>query len=101
MIKDLIKVKDKVEYLLIKYPTTRDSDKELFLAYFVVFCGLKESLDGEYSSFRKWFLEKTPELESIRRCRQKHQEKTEHLRGKSYKHRNVEKEGVIEWVRKN
>ena len=100
MLKDLIKVKDRVEHILIKYPSTRDSDKELFLAYSCLFCNLKDSLDGNYATYKKWFLEKMPEIESIRRCRQKHQENNPTLRGKKYKHRKVEADLVKDWTKK-
>ena len=44
MIKDLITIKDKVNYLLEKYPETRDSDKLLWLGYLVVYCNLKKQI---------------------------------------------------------
>jgi hypothetical protein len=40
MITDLIKVQDRVEYILSLYPETRDSDKLLWLAYNSLFNGL-------------------------------------------------------------
>lgn len=97
MVKDLVLVKDKVKNLLIKYPSVRDCDKLLFLAYSKTYCGLDSSLDGSYKSFKEWYLEKMPAFESLTRARRKIQEKNKELRGKKRKYRMDEQQSVIEW----
>lgn len=44
MIKDLTKAKERVGHLLKEYPTSRDSDKVLWLAYLVMFHDLRNKL---------------------------------------------------------
>jgi len=76
MINDLIKQKERVEFVLEKYPSTRDSDKLLWLAYLVIFHDLKNVLGEEhYELLKSVVMDKTcPTMESIRRLRQKFQE---------------------------
>lgn len=83
MIEDLVKVQDKVKYLLEKYPETRDSDKVLWLAYNCVFNYLKETIEtGNYSAFKNWLCRKdTPVFESLSRARRKVQEEHPRLSG--------------------
>lgn len=76
MINDLKKAKDRVQFLLSKYPATRDCDKTLWLAYLVCYHDLKNQLEKDgYESFKKLLLSgDTCTMESIRRIRQKFQE---------------------------
>lgn len=53
MIKDLVKAKDRVEHILKEYPTSRDSDKVLWLAYLVMFHDLRKILGPTaYAEFK-------------------------------------------------
>jgi hypothetical protein len=61
----LNKVKSQVEYMLNKYPKTRDNDKLLQVLILKEFYGV-ETIDDILNP-------KVPSLESIRRCRQKFQ----------------------------
>lgn len=68
--------KDKIEYLLQRYPSFRDSDKKLFVSYMLHFHGLKELLGNTaYTKLKKALLSSpTPSIETIRRNRQRFQE---------------------------
>ena len=83
MLSDLIKVQDRVYYILDQYPQTRDSDKELWLAYCCLFRGLKEVCkQGSYAAMRHWLINPdTPVFESLSRARRKIQEEHTHLAG--------------------
>jgi len=61
----LNKVKSQVEYMLNKYPETRDNDKLLQVLILKKFYGV-QNIDDILNP-------KVPSLESIRRCRQKFQ----------------------------
>ena len=100
MIDDLHKVESKVNYLLSKYPQTRDSDKMLWLAYNVKFNSLKESIGKDaYLAFRKWLLSKeTPVFESLSRARRKVQARDKDLEGDKNK-RLAEADQVKTWSR--
>lgn len=99
MIRDLIKVEDRISFLLEKYPETRDNDKLLWLAYTVMFEGLREHLQ-DYDVFKRWLLRKdTPVFESLSRARRKIQETRFDLRGEGYRARKDEEEEVKEWSR--
>ena len=76
MKKDLLKAKDRVEYLLSTYPKTQDCDKRLWLAYLVKFHELDQILGADaYKKFCNILLDKdTVTMESVRRVRQKFQE---------------------------
>jgi hypothetical protein len=90
----IIKVQDRVEYLLEKYVETRDSDKLLWLAYNAVFNDLKAHLVN-YNMFRAWLLKpKTPVFESLSRARRKIQEEKIELRGQYYSRRQDEAEAI-------
>ncbi len=73
----------KVRALLELYPTTRDSDKLLWLAYLVNYHGLKTSIGDEaYMKFREILMnESTPTMESVTRARRKVQESDSALCG--------------------
>lgn len=65
----LIKMQDKVEYCLAKYPATRADDKVLIGAIYKLFYEV-----DMYKPFREvLLLEGLPSFETIRRCRQKAQ----------------------------
>lgn len=68
--------KSKVGFILNEYVSTRDSDKQLWLAYLCLFHDLKEKIgEGPYRELKKLIMsEDTPTMESIRRIRQKYQE---------------------------
>lgn len=71
-------VKDCVEFLLKNYPSTRDDDKKLWLAYLNLFCELSDKINKAKipsDAFKQVLLdEETPSTETIRRVRQKFQE---------------------------
>lgn len=98
MVKDLIRVKDRVAAILIKYPKTRDCDKLLFLAYCKVHCNLDSALDGTYQGYKTWFMSgQMPKFESITRARRKIQEENPKLAGVKRHHRKIEAENVRAW----
>lgn len=70
--------KDRVEFLLKNYPSTRDDDKKLWLAYLNLYCELADKVNKAKMPsevFKQILLdEETPSTESIRRIRQKFQE---------------------------
>lgn len=78
MIDDLVTSKDKVEFLLKKFPELRDNDKKLWVAYLNIFHGLGEKLRNSqdpWVTFRHvLYDDDTAMPESIRRIRQKFQE---------------------------
>lgn len=100
MIKDLIKVEDRVNYLLKKYDSVRRSDKMLWLAYNANCNGLIDIIQsGNYTKFRDWLLQdNVPVFESLSRTRRKIMERDPSLRPKDDK-RMEEAEQVREWSR--
>lgn len=100
MISDLGKVKTKVEYLLDKYPATRDSDKMLWLAYIVIFEGVKSLFNKkQYEEFKKKILN-APTPESLTRVRRKFQEQGLYV-SENREERMREAQKVSEWSQKN
>ena len=84
MLSDIKAVKDRVEALLRAYTVTRNSDKQLWLAYCVAFCGLKDSTRYrmEYNDFKEWLLQPgVPSFEGLSRARRLIQEKDPTLAG--------------------
>lgn len=70
-------IAQRVEFILRKYPGTRDDDRELFQTYFAYF----HQIDF-YTPFGAVMRNhKLPSFESIRRSRQKIQAEDEGLRG--------------------
>jgi uncharacterized protein YcgL (UPF0745 family) len=71
-------IKDKVEFLLKNYPSTRDDDKKLWLAYLNLFCDLTDRMNKAKipsDVFKHVLMDaETPSTETIRRVRQKFQE---------------------------
>lgn len=76
MIRDIKKVKDRVYYILERYPQCRECDKKLWLAYQIVFHNLKDVLGSQaYERYKAMLLSSNfPTMESVRRVRQKYQE---------------------------
>lgn len=100
MLKDLERVKDKVEYILGKYPETQDSDKLLWIAYLALFHDLKGKLGPSgYFKFKSMLLNPgTCTMESVRRVRQKFQEEGKYV-GKKRAERMEEEKLVRAWSR--
>lgn len=102
MLADLIKVSDRVEFLLKNYPQTRDCDKILWLSYMNLFLKMREKMNidksNPYECFKEIFLhEDTPSMESIRRTRQKIQESGKFL-GEKRKIKLNEEELVYDFM---
>ncbi len=100
MLKDLIKVQDRVKYILQNHPECRDNDKLLWLAYNCLFNGLKEKFANtwEYNGFKMWLLqEDVPVFESLSRARRKVQVENPSLEGKK-KERLQEAEAVKDYI---
>jgi len=93
--------KSKVKYLLKEYPALRDCDKKLWIAYLGMFHDLPGKLGEEaYDAFCRLMLEESvPNMESIRRVRQKFQEEGHYL-GAKRKARMEEAKKVNDWSRK-
>lgn len=90
MIQTIIKIKDSVQQLLVKYEHLRDDDHRLIAnIYYKV--AKEKNPTQTYSAmdflhdFAKGYY---PSPETIRRCRQKIQEDHPQLRGSSYKERH-------------
>lgn len=97
MLKDIIKVIDRVEYILRNYLSSRDNDKKLYLRYILEVYDIKDCTMA-IDVFNIILHKKTPSFESISRARRKIQEHNPELRGKNYKERKKEQEKVREWV---
>lgn len=81
-----IKIGDRVEHLLASHSALRDDDKKLWIAYLVIYHGLKEKLgDDAYDAFCDLYMEEAPSSESVRRVRQKIQEEGKYLGEKRIK----------------
>lgn len=106
MLSDLVKVRDKVrdkvEYVLKTFPSSRDSDKKLWMFYMSEFHNLPRILRSSrdpYFSFSNLLLdESTPTMESIRRVRQKFQQDGLYLGSKRLVKLEEEKR-VRDWSR--
>lgn len=107
MLSDILSIQDRVKYVLEKDPPCRDNDKRLWLQCMVKFYKLRHVLAGSRNNrqdnvqtFIDWFMHSNvPSMESVRRCRQKLQEKFPELRGETYQHRHKEEKGVRQWAR--
>ena len=90
MINKIRSIKNLVEELLVKFPQTRDNDNLLIFKI----CGVQnpEINDKKYllHDFAREFINgiKFTDAETIRRTRQKLQEKHSNLRGRSYGNRH-------------
>jgi hypothetical protein len=93
----LFKVKDKVGYLLNRYPETRDCDATLYCYYLATFHNLNNEI-GSYNCRKLLTIIKTaPVPESMRRVRQKFQEEGVFLgtmRGKRLEMEKGVREGI-------
>lgn len=102
MIKDLKKQKEKVEYLLSRYPDLRDSDKKLWVAYLNTFCDLKNKLNSSsdpWDTYRQVIYSRsTPAPESITRLKRRFQADGKY-QGRNRRHRLAEQEAVRDWAR--
>ena len=76
MLRTLKLTKDKVEYLLEKFPQTRDSDTVLFLGYLKQFHGADKIVNGDgWEGFCRLMLSKRmPTPATLKRVRAKIQE---------------------------
>ena len=78
MLQEIIKVSDRVEYVLENYPKTRDSDTLLWLTYMVVFHDVSTKVNNAKDSFKEManilLKKQVPAIESIGRARRKIQE---------------------------
>ena len=76
MIRTLKLTKDKVEYLLERFPQTRDSDTVLFLGYLKQFYGADKIVNGDgWEGFCRLMLSKRmPTPATLKRVRAKIQE---------------------------
>lgn len=91
----LKRMQDKVEYLLAQYPATRDDDRKLIGAVYMMFYGVDVN-----APFKDILLnDKLPNFETIRRCRQKAQEENEALRGKRDKERIDNQKEYLEYAK--
>lgn len=101
MLNDLIKVKDRVAYLLDKYPACRDCDKKLHAMYLSEFTGLKRVVpDTKQRNLLLGVLLNAPTPESITRVRRKLNEQGHYI-GESRPHRLREQQLVKDWSRNN
>ena len=100
MVKDLVRVKDRVEVILDEFPATRDCDKLLWLAYMSIYHDLKREIGHvAYIKLKGLIMDKnTATMESVRRVRQKFQEGGKYV-GEKRKYRMDESERVREWAR--
>ena len=101
MLENLIKCKDRVEYLLSTQPETRDCDKTLWLMYLFTFHNLKSIDRASIPSLRLTevlLASETPTPESIRRIRQKYQESGLYV-GTKRKQKLEESDKVRQWAR--
>jgi len=91
----------RVEHLLKNYTALRDNDTQLWLAYLVMFHGMKERINESINSYEEFcdiVLDKeVPTMQSIRRSRQHFQEKGLYVGEKRKQRLNMAKE-VSEWA---
>lgn len=102
MLNDLIRVKDKVEALLDKWPELRDDDTALFATYRIQYHDVVRRLRGADDPAKEWLdIEMDPRIpsrESVRRTRQKFQQDGLYL-GEKRAERLEEEDRVREWAR--
>ena len=91
----LERMQDKVEWVLGRYPQTRDNDRLLIC---VIYKGFYNA-DISNVSFKEMVLDETlPNFETIRRCRQKAQADHPELRGKRDKERLDRQREYVEYA---
>lgn len=94
-------LKNKVQQLLEKFPTYRETDRKLIANIW-----LDKLKDEGYNiekmtamEFLKYYSKGLlPNEESIGRCRRKLQEENKHLRGQNYQERNSKQKQVIQEI---
>jgi hypothetical protein len=79
------KLKEKVKFLLEKYPHLRDSDEKLIAN---IWFNETPMISTKYEFLQNYANGLITNAESIRRCRQKIQMEKPELRGKSYEKRH-------------
>ncbi len=93
--KQMKTVKDRVEYLLVKFPKFRDNDFKLIAHYYFKILGREALENMSGMDFLHQFADgKLPHTESIRRVRAKIQEERPELRGKNYGQRQTDGQEV-------
>lgn len=99
MIDGLDTAKEKVRYILEKFPETRDSDKKLWLTFLDVFFNMRLKLGSDaFVAFECLLMDsEVPTMESVRRVRQKFQEGGEFV-GKKREERLEMAERVSNWA---
>lgn len=91
----LDRMQDKVEWVLGRYPQTRDNDRLLIC---VIYKGFYNA-DINGRSFKDTMLDETlPNFETIRRCRQKAQADHPELRGKKDTERLERQREYVEYA---
>lgn len=100
MLKHLITATSRVEYILEKCPVTRDDDKLLWLTYLAVHHNLQNIIGTDaFNKFKTILMQKdTCSMESVRRTRQKFQEKGKYV-GTKRQVKLEEAEAVQEFIR--
>lgn len=93
MMASLESAKDKVAWLLDKYPDTRDCDKTLYVYYLYFFCGLDGYVGKHVVPQVVTCIKQANTPETVRRVRQKYQEEG-HYRGKRWWERQQDKVNV-------
>ena len=93
-------IKDKVKFLLIKYPELRDDDNKLLTMFYCSEVGGWDALQeiSAHDFFMNLINNKYTNFESIRRVRCKLQEINPELRGENYVSRKILAEVVKEEI---
>lgn len=93
--------KDMVKNLLSLHPHLRDDDSKLIATIWYFEAGGKKSAEiTAYDFLEAFAVGKYAHPETIRRIRQKIQEETPELRGKSYKDRQVKSKEIRKNIKK-
>lgn len=99
MVDGLETAKEKVKYILEKFPETRDSDKKLWLRFLEVFFNMRLKIGSEaFVAFECVLMDsEVPTMESVRRVRQKFQEGGQFV-GKKREERLEMADRVFNWA---
>lgn len=90
----LNRMQDKVEWVLGKFPQTRDDDRLLICVIYARFYGV-----NLHATFKEIMVDRNlPNFETIRRCRQKAQEQHPELRGKRDSERLERQREYVEYA---
>jgi len=90
---EILKTKEKVYQLLLRYPQYRDSDNKLLAQIWFDEIGKSRDLDA-YTFLKKLGNNELSSLESVTRCRRMLQEEYSNLRGEKYNERHKEQTTV-------